>query len=63
MKEEEYEWNRKLVKRMMVMRGFIGTMSHLTDQFTKLMINDDDFIVRTKIAIEEYEKRKGELEE
>lgn len=59
-KKNEYEWNRRLIKRKLLMRGFIGTMEHLTEQVSNLHISIEDYIVRSKIVFEEYEKSEVE---
>lgn len=59
-KRNQDEWNRKIVKRMLLMRGFIGSMEKLTEQVSKLNISIEDYIVRSKIVFEEYEKSEVE---
>lgn len=62
MKNNDYEWHKQIVKKLMMMRGFIGSMEQLTKQVSMLTISVEDYITRTKIVFEEYEKQKGEIE-
>lgn len=61
--EKKKEWDRKIVKRMMLMRGFIGSMKHLTEQLANNNLREEEYINRVKLIIEEYEQRKEEVEE
>lgn len=56
------EWTRKSMKRLMLMKGFIGSMKYLVKRAEKELITNEDLIYKIKILFEEYDKRKGELE-